>query len=577
MCQAFQRTAAAHSGRPALRVLDTSSGISWGDYASKVRQAAAALAAAGLGRGQPLALMLSNRPEFHIIDAAAMHLGATPFSVYNTSSADQLAHIVGDSGCRIAVTERALLPVVSAARSQAGASISRVIVVDGPQTGADDWTDVLAAADPQFDFDAAWRAVEPDDILTLIYTSGTTGPPKGVQISHRNARAMCTMLLPFVGLRHGARLVSGWPMAHVAERMCTQYFPMALALDVTCVRDPREIAASLPSVRPQFFFAPPRLWEKLRASVLAQIAHEPDPTRKRSIETAVESGVRRGREHGAGEVGAPDADGVLHSLRSQLGLDELEVGLTGAAPCPVEVIELLRAIGVPLVEIYGLSETTGVATANPPNRVKIGSIGVPLPGVEVRLAGDGEVLIRGDLVMSGYRNLPDKTAEAIDPDGWLHSGDIGEVDDDGYYRIVDRKKELIINAAGKNMSPANIEARLKVCSPLVAQACVIGDAMPYNVALLTLDPDGAAVFATQHGLADLPGAALASHPRVVSEVAAGVHRANAALSRVEQIKKFELLPSDWQPDGEELTPTMKLKRRNIASKYADIIEILYAR
>jgi long-subunit acyl-CoA synthetase (AMP-forming) len=331
-------------------------------------------------------------------------------------------------------------------------------------------------------------------------------------------------------------------------------------------------------VRPAFFFSPPRLWEKFRASVLAGVAAEPDPARKAALQQALDSGMRNVGAQAAGESVPvdPQAEPVLAALRAKLGLDGLRVALTGAAPCPAEVIEFIRALGVPLVEVYGLSETSGVATANPRDRVKIGSIGVPLPGVEVRLGEDGEIQIRGDLIMAGYRNLPDKTVEAIDPEGWFLTGDIGVVDEEGYYRIVDRKKELIISAAGKNMSPANIEAKLKVAGPLIGQACAVGDRRPYNVALITLDPDGAAAFAATNGLAGVSPDALAARADVRAEVQSGVDRANEQMSRVEQIKKFALLGTDWEPDGDEMTPTMKLKRRNIMAKYATQIQDLYA-
>jgi len=241
----------------------------------------------------------------------------------------------------------------------------------------------------------------------------------------------------------------------------------------------------------------------------------------------------------------------------------------------VEVLEFYAAIGIPICEMWGMSETSCIATVNPSDAIRIGTVGKPLPGVEIRLASDGEVLVRGEIVMAGYRNQPQRTAEAIDADGWLHTGDVGALDEAGYLRIVDRKKELIINSAGKNMSPANIEARLKESSPLIGQACVIGDRRPFNVALLVLDPDGADAFARERGLVGDPLAALAGAEAVVGEVAAAVQRANDCLSRVEQIKRFRLLDSDWEPGGDELTPTMKLKRKPIAAKYAEEIEALY--
>jgi long-subunit acyl-CoA synthetase (AMP-forming) len=259
-----------------------------------------------------------------------------------------------------------------------------------------------------------------------------------------------------------------------------------------------------------------------------------------------------------------------------LGLDELESLNVGAAPTPREVIEFFHALGLPLAELWGMSETTGAGSCNPPGQVKIGTVGPPAPGIEIKLADDGEVLLRGPVVMPGYRNSPEQTAEALDPDGWLHTGDIGEFDEDGYLKIVDRKKELIISAGGKNMSPANIEAKVKAAHPLIGQAIAIGDGRPYNVALITLDPDVAPAFAQQHGIEDTSFENLASQEAVLAAVQQGVDAANESLARVEQIKKFKVLPLDWEPGGDELTPTMKLKRKPIAEKYAAEIDELYS-
>jgi long-subunit acyl-CoA synthetase (AMP-forming) len=267
---------------------------------------------------------------------------------------------------------------------------------------------------------------------------------------------------------------------------------------------------------------------------------------------------------------------VYSKIRAKLGLERCEWYMIGAAPCPLAVLEFFAAIGIPICEVWGMSETASIATLVPRDALRLGTVGPPIPGVEIRLADDGEVLVRGDTVMAGYRGQPEKTAETIDSDGWLHTGDVGAFDDAGYLKIVDRKKELIINAAGKNMSPVNIEQQLKQGSPLIGQAVAIGDARPYNVALIVLDPDAAAAFAAQHGLPDASVAALAGDERVLAEVSAGVERANSHLSRVEQIKRFKVLPTDWAPAGDELTPTMKLKRRSITSKYAAEIDALYA-
>jgi long-subunit acyl-CoA synthetase (AMP-forming) len=262
-------------------------------------------------------------------------------------------------------------------------------------------------------------------------------------------------------------------------------------------------------------------------------------------------------------------------LRTMLGLDEVRTVGVGAAPTPREVIEFFHAIGIELAELWGMSETCGYGTLNPPGAVRIGTVGPPSPGAEIVLADDGEVLIRGACVMKGYRNKPDATAEGVDPDGWLHTGDIGQFDDEGYLKIVDRKKEIIINAAGKNMSPANIEATLKSSSPLIGQACVIGDARSYNTALLVLDADMAPAWAGQRDLGQLSFAELSANDEMRKEIEGAVESANEKLARVEQIKRFCILTTDWLPGGDELTPTMKLKRKPIAEKYAAEIEALY--
>jgi long-chain acyl-CoA synthetase len=369
------------------------------------------------------------------------------------------------------------------------------------------------------------------------------------------------------------RVVSWLPMAHIAERNCSHYLPMLLGFTTTCCPDPREAVAYLPEVRPTWFFAVPRIWEKLKAAIEAGVAAEPDEAKKQATEWAIRTGLEKVRTEQAGEV-VPDklaeeyakADElVLSKIRERLGLSEIESVNVGAAPTPREVIEFIHALGVPLAELWGMSETTAYGACNPPEKIKIGTVGPPAPGVEMRLADDGELLVRGPVIMNGYRNQPDKTREAIDPEGWLHTGDVGEFDEDGYLKIVDRKKELIINAGGKNMSPANIEAKVKASNLVIGQVIAIGDARPYNVALITLDPDVAPGFSAQHG-----------RDAVLAEVQRGVDAANENLARVEQIKRFKVLDTDWEPGGDELTPTMKLKRKPIHEKYASDIADLYA-
>jgi long-chain acyl-CoA synthetase len=558
VAEAFQLTAQAHPERCALRLKGDEFSITWAEYADRVRRTAAGLAGLGLERGDSMGIMLTNRPEFHWFDAAALHLGATPFSIYNTYAPEQIEYQLQDAAARIVVTEKAFEDRIR--------GVEHVIVVD-------DGGEVESHAQGDFDFEAAWRAVEPADILTLIYTSGTTGPPKGVQLTHSNLIAAVNGFDEVISFPDDGRVVSWLPMAHIAERACSHYLPMLLGFTTTCCPDPRQVVAYLPEVKPTWFFAVPRIWEKLKAAIEAGVAAEQDEAKKQATQWALGVGLKKVRHEQAGEPvpeelateHAKADELVLSKIRARLGLDAVESVNVGAAPTPHEVIEFFHAIGVPLAELWGMSETTGYGTCNPPDKIKIGTVGPVSPGAEIKLADDGEVLIRGPVVTSGYRNQPDKTREAIDDEGWLHTGDVGEFDEDGYLKIVDRKKELIISAGGKNMSPANIEAKVKASSPLIGQAIAIGDGKPYNVALITLDPDVAPGFIEQNG-----------EEAVQAEVQRGVDAANEQLARVEEIKKFTLLRTEWEPGGDELTPTMKLKRKPIHEKYAQEIEELYA-
>jgi long-chain acyl-CoA synthetase len=575
LCEAFQCSAADRADEVALRTLGDAVSITWREYAERVRDLAGGFASLGVGRGDTVAIMLTNRPEFHLVDVAAMHLGGVAFSVYNTSSPEQIEYLLGDAANRVIITEGAFLDRVEAARPRCPA-LEHVVVVEA--------LDELAArGSGDFDFDAAWRAVGPDDLVTLIYTSGTTGPPKGVQLTHANVLAQWRAIHEVMPRPAGGRVISYLPAAHVADRVVTHYAALAYGTQLTTCADPKQVIAHLPDARPTLWGAVPRIWEKLKAGLEAGIAAEPDEAKRDATRRAIDAGLRAVRAEQAGEEVPPAlreerarADElVLSKIRERLGLDAAEHHIVGAAPTPLEVLEFFQALGINVCELWGMSETSGVATLNPADRVRIGTVGPPLPSVELRLADDGEVLVRGPMCTSGYRNMPEQTAELLDADGWLHTGDIGELDADGYLRIVDRKKELIINAAGKNMSPANIESALRSASPLVGQACVIGDRRPYNVALLVLDPDGLPAFAAEHDLDAEALGSLGSAEAVIAAVAEGVRRANERLSRVEQIKKFKILDEEWLPGGEELTPTMKLKRRPIAEKYVEEIEALY--
>jgi long-subunit acyl-CoA synthetase (AMP-forming) len=583
MCEAFQITAAECAEQVALRTIGGGVSITFGEYAERVRRLAGGLHALGVRPGDTVGLLLSNRPEFHLIDSAAMHLGATPFSIYNTSSAEQIGYLLNDAGNRVFVVEGGLLERAQDAMAEGG-RVDRLVTVDAAsgQGIALEELELGAPADG-FDFESAWRAVRPEHILTLIYTSGTTGPPKGVQLTHGNELAQCRGIDAVGHPRARGSVVSFLPLAHIADRGLSHYGQMVWGHTVTCCPEVTQVFAAVADCRPTFFGAVPRVWEKLRAALEAAVEAEPDENRRAATQQALEVGLRKIRLEQRGEpVPAELADAygraeetVFSKIRGRLGFDRAELYMTGAAPSPLELLEFFAAIGIPISEVWGMSELASVATLVPPYNLRLGTVGPAIPGVEVRLAEDGEVLARGATVMAGYRNQPEKTAETIDANGWLHSGDIGEFDSAGFLKIIDRKKELIINSAGKNMSPANIEAQLKQGSPLIGQAIAIGDRRPYNVALIVLDPDASATFAQRKGLADSSPRTMAAEPSVLDEVSAGVERANAHLSRVEQIKRFRILLCDWPPAGDELTPTMKLKRKPINEKYAGEIEALY--
>ena len=552
MCEAFQLTAAARADQVALRTINDQISITFAEYCDRVQSIAGGFHALGVGRGDTVGMMLTNRPEFHLLDTAAMHLGATPFSIYNTSSSEQIAYLLGDARCGVAIVEAAFLARMQAAIAQAG-TVQHLIVLDA------EFDDALTleqlaragAGAESFDFDAAWRAVTPDDVVTLIYTSGTTGPPKGVQLTHANEIAQFRALdaASPAWRTSGGSVISYLPTAHIADRTLAHYGQMIWGETITTCPDPTQVFAHAVDARPTRFGGVPRVWEKLKAALEAGIAAEPDEAKRVATLEAIDLGLRKVRAEQAGEPVSDElaqawvqADAAIFSkIRARLGFDRCESYVIGAAPAPLEMFEFFAAIGIPICEVWGMSELSCVATLVPPDGLRFGTVGKPLPGVELRLAADGEVLVRGETVMAGYRNQPAKTAETVDADGWLHTGDVGSLDEDGYLRIIDRKKELIINAAGKNMSPANIEQQLKQGSPLIGQAFAFGDRRPYNVALIVLDPDACTTFAAEHGLRDSSIEAMAAEPVVLEEVGAGVTRANSHLSRVEAIKRFKVL------------------------------------
>jgi len=581
LCAAFQAFVKESPDAVIIRTPGGGTEITWREWDRRVRELAAGLAALGVRRGDTVGLMVANRPEFHLADAAALHLGAIPFSIYNTSAPEQIAYLFGNAGNKVVFCDERFLP-----RIQGLGGVEHIVCVDDVSDvdGVLTLADLAAKGDPDFDFDAAWQALTADDLATIIYTSGTTGPPKGVELTHANVIGEAAAVRELFDALPGDRVLSYLPAAHIADRVTAQYFAILFGIQVTCVADLTKLAEGLADCRPHTFFAVPRVWQKLKAAIDMGLAAEPSGAKRKIAAWAIETGIRKARFELAGKSLPPVlaaqhrvADKlVLSKLRHKLGLDHAKGPASGASAISADLLEFFWGIGVRVYEVWGMSETGGATTANSPGHTKLGTVGRVVKDMEIKIAEDGELLTRGPMVMRGYRNDPEKTAETIDADGWLHSGDIAEVDADGYVKIVDRKKELIINASGKNMSPSNIENALKSTTSLVGQVVAIGDDKPYIAAIAVLDPEAAAGFAARNGFGGLSSAELVEHPEVRAAVLAGVKEGNEKLARVEQVKRIRLLPATWEPGGDELTPTMKLRRKPIAEKYAHEIDSLFA-
>jgi long-subunit acyl-CoA synthetase (AMP-forming) len=543
---AFLDTVARQPDAVALRTLDDAVTLTWRELAERVAAVAGGLRRLGVQPGDTVALLSGNRPELWVADLAVTMCGATTCPIYTTLPPQDIEYVVADAGARIVIAEPALAPGVPAT--------AELVLIDD-----------LPLADP-IDLAEAAAALDPAALITLIYTSGTTAHPKGVELTHRGAMAALRGWQGGMPLDQVHRIISWLPPAHVMDRVLHYYLALAEGFETTTCPDPRQIARYLSAVRPDLFISPPRVWEKLKASVETALAGLPEE-RREAARAAIGAGVQRVRLLRAGAPVPPELeaavakadDALFAGLRERLGLDRLAIAGAGSAPCAVDVLEFFHAIGVDLRQGYALSEAGCAGTLTPSGPAAIGSVGHPIAGTELRLAGDGEVLLRTAATMAGYRHQPEATGEAIDADGWLHTGDIGTLDADGALTIVDRKKDILITAGGKNISPARVESQLKAASPLIAHACAIGDRRPYLTALLVLDPEAAAAAAD-------PEAA----------VAAAVAAANERLAPVEQIKRYALLRDEWRPGGPQLTPTLKLRRRAVVQRYAATIEEMYA-
>jgi long-chain acyl-CoA synthetase len=589
LCSKFAATVARLGDKEAL--VDKGPGgerraISWNQYRERVRDAALGFHALGIAPKSFGVVLARNRPEYMIADLGLVHAGCTPVGLYNTLAPEQISYIVNHCEARVAVVENPA--VLAKFRRSELPRLEHVVLIDGAsdEPGVMSLEALMARGravhegDPHV-FDKLWHAVAPDDMVTLIYTSGTTGPPKGVIDVHRNILWVLEAARRAAPNDERDSTISYLPLAHAADRVLNYYMSLVSGHMVVLCPDIAQLFPTLLEVRPTTFGGVPRIWEKLHAALTSGITKEPDAGRRAMVLGALEVarsvvGLEQRGEPVPAELrqNRAMAEPVFAAIRARIGFDRLRYTMTGAAPTPHEVLEFFHAIGVRISEVWGMSETGVIATRNPDDRIKLGSIGTTLPGIEMRIAPDGELQVRGGMLMRGYYKDPGKTAEAIDPDGWLSTGDVATVDADGYYAIVDRKKELIITAGGKNISPANLEGLLKA-NPLIGQACVIGDNRAYLTALIVLDGQVAPAWAAARGIAGHSIAELAVHSEVAAEVERAVAAVNERVSRVENIRRWTILPSEWTPESEELTPTLKLKRRVILHKYAAAIAEMY--
>ncbi|MFG1779581.1 AMP-dependent synthetase/ligase [Micromonospora sp. NPDC049048] len=587
----LHRNATEFADLPALTTFNRDDTRTWAELRDEVAELSGGLAEIGLEPGRHMLIMMSSRPEHWLVDLAAVHLGAVPSTIYPTLSAEQMRYLALHSNAQVLVLEgpaalarwRPILPELP--------DLRRIVLVDeaepgdtGPTTVPLSQVRALGRAAHQADpdaFERRWREVRPEQPVTLLYTSGTTGEPKGVVLSHHNVIYQAVSLEANVSVPNHAPSVAYLPLAHIAERFLGIYNPIYRAGHVTICPDPTQLIATLRAVGPPSFFGVPRIWEKMAAGVQAHLAAA-EPAVRDAFNAASAVALEAYELRAAGqsvpeELAARLAQAeatVLRPLQSTLGMQNMVWAGSGAAPIPVDVLRFLAGLGIDVLEVWGLTETTGTATINTPELFRTGTVGRPHIGMEVRLADDGEILVRGPLVCSGYLRGDGGVEPVTDADGWLATGDVGTLDEDGFLTVTDRKKELIITSSGKNISPAHIEGLLRA-HPLIGQAVAIGDRRPYVTALIVLDDEVAPQWARAHGIseAQLPG--LASEPLLLAEIQAAVEAANAKLARPEQVKTFQVLPSSWTPESGELTPTLKLRRRVIVDRYGDSIDALY--
>lgn len=575
--------------RPALRVKRDGQWqtTTWAAYERDARRVGRALVSLGAEPGKGVAIIGANSPEWLIADIGAIFAGAVPAGIYATSTAEQVRYIAGHCEAKIAFADTAAQVEKFVVEQERMPTLEVVVQMRGrPAEGTRGrlrvlgWEDLLALGDSasESELDARIAAQREDDVCTLIYTSGTTGAPKAVMISHTNLTWTATSTLTTLEFTAEDVVVSYLPLSHVAEQMLTVHGPMTVGALVYFAESIETLGETLQEVRPTVFLGVPRVWEKIQAKMMSAGAAAP-PLRKKIAAWARKVGLAGGyaeqRKESRPLLYPVAKKVVFDKVRERLGLDRARLCVTSAAPISKSTLEFFLSLGIPILEVYGMSECTGPATFSPPDRYRTGKCGIVLPGAEVKIAEDGEICMRGPHVFKGYLKDDEATRSALDPDGWLHSGDIGVLDAEGFLQITDRKKDLLITAGGENIAPQVLEGQLTAI-PVVGQAVVVGDRMKYLSALVTLDPERVKLEATACGS---PASTIAEAARCEvfrRHLQAQIDQVNQKLARVQTIKKFVVVPSEFSIDGGELTPTMKVKRKVVNEKYKREIAGMYA-
>ncbi len=563
--------------------------VTWSDYAREVRRVGAALLDFGLARRENVAVLGENRPEWLYCHLGIMAAGGATVGVYPTSSPEQVQYLLTHSEARLCFVENEE-QLEKTLAALAGTRVERLVVWDQKGLwGFDDprvvfFGDFLRRGDALLDagagrVEARFAELEPDDTAMIIYTSGTTGPPKGAMLSHANCLFMSDSLLERNTATSEDELVSYLPLAHIYENLGSVLQHARVGYVVSFVESLETLFQNLREVSPTYFASVPRVWEKL-ASTIALRMDDSTWLKRTVYRLAVSIGKRWARARRAGRVPLALSAArvltywpVLEPLKRRIGFDRIRLALSGAAPAAPELFDYFQALGIPLVEGYGMTESTGVICVNRQEAPLVGTVGEPIRGIEVTLGEDGEICTRGPHVFKGYFKDPEQTRETIDAEGWLHTGDVGEWQE-GRLKIVDRKKDILITAGGKNIAPAWIENKLKF-SPYIQDAVVIGDRRKFLVALILIDEDNVTKFAQDHRLPFATFQELTQSPEVRRLIAHEVDAVNRTLSQVESVKKFALLPRRFYAEEGDVTPTHKVKRRSLEKRYTDLIESLY--